>query len=85
MTHSEKAREAPEEETPGQAATGPGPQESEAFARCIVCRHSAEMDRAAGTFVCRKFDMRCDAEGGAIPDDCIEFSPDPARSPESGP
>jgi len=61
------------------AVQGTPPQESEAFARCAACRHSAEIDSAAGTFICRKFNMRCDAEGGAIPDDCIEFSPDPAR------
>ena len=47
--------------------------ESATFARCLRCRHAAEVDISAGTLLCTKHDMRINAEADEIPDDCREF------------
>lgn len=49
--------------------------DSTTFARCGTCVHADEMDAAAGTLLCKKHDMRINAEADEIPDDCVEFEP----------
>jgi len=63
--------EKPETPVPAEADISDG--ESVSFARCMACVHAADIDRAAGAFICKKHDMRCDAESDAIPDDCPQF------------
>ncbi len=66
----------------GQAADDV--QDSLTFSRCAACRHAENVDRSAGSFVCRKHNMRCDAESDAIPDDCPQYEPaDPQADAES--
>lgn len=48
-------------------------EESAAFARCASCAHAAELDLNGGTLVCKKHSMRCNAETGVIPDDCLQY------------
>lgn len=61
----------PAEKTPEEAD-----QDSVTFTRCVSCKHSVNVDYSAGTLLCRKHNMRCSAEVGAIPDDCLQFEPD---------
>jgi len=67
-----------QEETGGQSDQTS--QDSEAFIRCASCRHAAEVDRDAGTLLCKRHNMRCNAEVGAIPDDCLHYEAE-ERSP----
>ena len=53
----------------------PSESDSSTFARCAVCGHAAEVDRAAGTLLCKKHSMRVNAEADEIPDDCPEHQP----------
>ena len=50
-------------------------EESITFSRCASCRHAEELDRAAGTLLCAKHDMRINAEADEIPDDCPDYDP----------
>ena len=69
---------APAVDTPAEGA-----QDSAAFMRCCACRYAAEVDRSAGTLLCVKHNMLCEAESGAIPDDCVEHEPGPDGNAES--
>jgi hypothetical protein len=48
-------------------------QDSHTFMRCTSCKHAENVNIAAGTFICAKHNMKCDAEDDAIPDDCVEY------------
>ena len=50
-----------------------GDTDSITFARCAGCRHAAEVDRAAGTLLCKRHQMLVNAEADEIPDDCVEY------------
>ena len=50
-----------------------GQEESVTFARCADCVHGEEVDSAAGRLLCKKHDMRVDAEADEIPDDCVAY------------
>jgi len=52
--------------------------DSATFSRCALCRHAEELDRAGGTLLCGKHNMRINAEADEIPDDCPDY--DPAES-----
>ena len=74
-----EANEAVASEATPRESSAPGSeavQDSMTFSRCAACRHSDKVDIAAGTLVCTKHSMLCDAEDDAIPDDCVEFEPD---------
>ena len=49
--------------------------DSSTFSRCAGCTHAAEVDRSAGALLCRKHNMRVNAEADEIPDDCVEYEP----------
>ena len=49
--------------------------DSTTFARCTTCANADEMDAGAGTLLCKKHDMRINAEADEIPDDCVDFEP----------
>ena len=60
---------------PEEPAAAPAPgagDDSAAFARCADCMHSEELSRSAGTLLCKKHNMRINAEADEIPDDCAE-------------
>jgi len=61
--------EAPDAAWPAEPAS----DESATFARCAGCAHSDQVDLSAGTLLCRKHDMRVNAEADEIPDDCAEY------------
>ena len=65
---------APEQEKQSPQVSGAG-MDSATFSRCAGCRHAAEVDVSAGTLLCRKHDMRINAEADEIPDDCREYVP----------
>ena len=66
---------------PDAPASADAAQDSAAFLRCAACRYASDLDRAAGSLLCLKHNMLCEAESGAIPDDCAEFeTPDPSES-----
>lgn len=67
-------RSGPEEEAASPAdQPGAAGEDSTTFSRCARCRHAEQVDCAAGTLICTKHNMRCDAESDAIPDDCPQF------------
>lgn len=68
----------PDPEENARATPAESEQDSMTFSRCMGCAHVDEIDRAAGTLLCEKHNMRCDAESDAIPDDCPQFEPRPA-------
>jgi len=72
--------EGPQKETAGQSDRTP--QDSVAFTRCASCKHAAEVDHDAGTLLCKKHNMRCNAEIGAIPNDCLQYDSNELPPPE---
>ena len=69
-----RAEHAPEEEGALSGVTADTAEaDSSTFARCASCRHAAEVERSAGTLVCRKHNMLVNAEADEIPDDCVEY------------
>lgn len=76
----EKTPEPPPAEAP---ATETAPADSATFSRCAGCANSEEINPSTGTLVCKKHNMRIDAEADEIPDDCVEYhSRDAAPAPE---
>ena len=49
--------------------------DSSTFSRCMSCKHASEVDRSAGTMLCRRHNMYANAEADEIPDDCSEYEP----------
>ena len=54
------------------------PEESITFTRCADCANAEDVNGVAGKLLCKKHDMRIDAEADEIPDDCPDY--DPAES-----
>lgn len=56
------------------------PVEESPFARCATCQNAADIELEQGTMLCRRFNMFINADADEIPDDCLEYRRDPAKS-----
>ena len=72
-----------EPEAPATEPAQEAPQDSVTFTRCSVCKYAHDVDPLAGLLLCKQYNMRCNAEIGAIPDDCLHFEPAETKPAES--
>lgn len=73
MPDNDTATPAQDQTDESTAAPDQPIQDSAAFTRCASCRHAADIDLNAGVLVCKKHNMRCNADTGVIPDDCLQY------------
>ena len=49
--------------------------DSTTFTRCASCTNADDVNSSAGTLLCKRHNMRINAEAEEIPDDCPDYQP----------